>query len=97
MRPMSELFLTFLLALLGGVLGSLAHKWGLERKIGQLEIELYDLKERLLIEIKKRASVAGKRAKEFEDEILAAAVKAPPQEPVAQFWWMPHMKPKDGR
>lgn len=88
---MSDFFLTFLLSLLGGILGSLAHKWGLERKTSQLEIELYDLKERLLIEIKKRASAAGKKHKEFEQEALELAEKE--KAPTApQFWWMPFVK-----
>lgn len=85
---MSDLLLTFLCGLLGGVLGSLAHKWGLERKVSQLEIECYDLKERLLIEIKKRASAAGKKHKEFEQEALDL-VKAPAAPSAPPMWWAP--------
>lgn len=88
---MRDYFLTILLSILGGIIGSLAHKWGLERKTSQLEIELYDLKERLLIEIKKRASAAGKKAKEFEEEALKAAKPVETPAPPA-FWWMPYVK-----
>lgn len=92
---MGEYLLVFLLALLGGVIGSLAHKWGLERKTSQLEIELYDLKERLLIEMKKRASHQARKAQEFDQSVLEAAKqeKAPAQ---PTFWWqtLPGYKPQ---
>lgn len=86
---MGEYTLVFLLGLLGGVIGSLAHKWNLEHKTSQLEIELYDLKERLLLEMKKRASIAGRKAQEVDQAILEAASKEKPQEP--RPWWMAHV------
>lgn len=88
---MGEWLVLFLCGMLGGVVGSLAHKWGLERKTGQLEIEVYDLKERLLTEIKKRASMASRSSKHIEAEILEAAQKQP-QPQAQQPWYFPYLK-----
>lgn len=91
---MPDLLLTFLLALLGGVIGSLGHKWGLERKVSQLEFDLYSAIERINTEVKRRASLAGKKAKEFDDTVIQAASQNPTVQP-PQPWWMPWLEGKN--
>ena len=92
---MTDLFVTFLVSTLFGVVGSLAHKWTLERKLSQLEFDLYSLVERVNTEVKRRASAAGKRAREFEDDALAAAKTSKQPDP-ALPWWAQYANKSNG-
>ena len=90
---MSDVFLTFFSGLLGGLVAFFTTNWSLSRKVTQLEFDLYSLVERVNTEVKRRASAAGKKAKEFDEEVIRAAqnLKSPldvtPAPPA--FWWAP--------
>ena len=82
---------------LGGVLASAAHKWTLLRVATQLRCDVEELKERLYVELKKRASLAARSKKDFDEEVFRAAEKTPqivnPQKGNATWWW-PGQKPE---
>lgn len=64
---------------------------GLRRRVLSLEFEIADLQDRLLREVKTRASKAGVEAKKAEEDLFSKALKAPekPNGP----WWMAHVHP----
>ena len=81
----SAVLVAFLSGMLGGALGALAYNWGLSSKVYELQLDLETLKDRLTIEVKKRAGQMGRRAQEVDQEILEAAKRAPTAAPVP--WW----------
>ena len=83
-----------LASLLGGGAGVLAASvfcMALKRRTVSLEFEVAELQDRLLREIKTRASHAAVKAKKDDDEFLAKVTAAAPAPP--EPWWMKHVQP----
>lgn len=82
----------FLLSILGGLLGGgillLAFRWDLARRTYSLECAVADLEDKILSEIKKRASHASQESRKSKDDLAellkAAAERQPAQQ---QPWW----------
>ena len=85
---MAGLFVAFLFGSLGGVVCAVIYQWTLTNKLLRLETAMLDLHERLVIEMKKRASYSAKGKQDFDEAVIAAAAKAKPPEP-AKPWWVP--------
>lgn len=85
--------MAFLCGIVGGTIASVVRQWTLERKVTQFELALYDLTERLTIEMKKRASQAARSKQEFDQSVFDAA-KTAPVTPSPQFWWLPYANRK---
>ena len=95
---MLELALAIICGFVGGGIASSLRTWHLSRISSQLKIELEDLKERLYVELKKRASLASRVKKQFDEEVFEAAAKKPveiiPPKNNSNWWW-PSNAPKE--
>jgi formiminotetrahydrofolate cyclodeaminase len=80
----------FVMILCGAVGGGLLHtvlNWTMHREIYSLQCDVADLKDKVLVEIKKRASLTH-RAKKEDDETLDKIVEAAKTSPAPALpWW----------
>lgn len=81
-----DLFVLVVCSFVGGGVCHALFSWGLERRTYSLECDVADLKEKILVEIKKRAAHSRVKDVEFLEKLEEAA-KREPEKPPNQFWW----------
>lgn len=82
----TALWLVILVSLACGLTGALLGAWGLRRMVYSLQCDVEDLKDKVLIEVKRRAGEARQSKVRMEEEFAAIAAKAKP-EPVSKNPW----------
>lgn len=73
-------------AVVSAIVSKLSH-WHLSTEFSKLQFTVSVLEERLLSEIKRRARSVAQKNLEFDQEVMAAASKAPAQPQPPQPWW----------
>ena len=68
-------FVTIFCSLVAGVIGAAGFNWGLYRSYRNLESRVYDLEDRIISEIKKRASFVGRDKIQKEHDLEEWAQK----------------------
>ncbi len=63
------LYLTIFCSLVAGVMGAALFNWGLYRAYRELQSRVYDLEERIISEIKKRAGAVGRAEQQKEKDL----------------------------
>lgn len=72
-------WLLIVLSLAAGISGAILTSWGLRRSVYSLQCDVADLKDKVLIEVKRRAGEARQSKAKFEEEYAALMGKKQPE------------------